>query len=143
MSGVPDAITEEDLELFNDALERTAGDARLIERFYELFTADPEIAAMFEGIDMRVQRRKLRESLYAMLLCVRTNDDRANAEMLRLATLHARVGVPRRMYERWCDCLVAAARENDPRFDDAHERAFRRVVRRATDIFLEELEGGA
>jgi hemoglobin-like flavoprotein len=121
--------TERDVERFNDSLERMAGH-RFLERFYELFVgASPEVRAKFARTDFRVQRRVLKISLYMLMLAAEGRPT-GRAHLEDIARRHSRAGLDIRpeLYDLWLECLVAAVREHDPRFDADVERAWRAVL---------------
>jgi hemoglobin-like flavoprotein len=123
-------LTERDLERFNDSLERMPG-GRLLERFYELFmAASPEVRAKFADTDFRRQRRVLKVSLYLMMLAAQGRLE-GQVHLDEIARRHSRAGLDIRpeLYDLWLECLIAAVREHDPRFDADTERAWRAVLR--------------
>lgn len=131
---MPDA-SEQDLERFNDSLERMPG-GRFLERFYELFmAASPEVRAKFERTDFRRQRRVLKASLYMMMLAVEGRLE-ARVHLDEIARRHSRadLGIRPELYDLWLDCLIAAVREHDPRFDPETERAWRAVLRPGIEV---------
>jgi hemoglobin-like flavoprotein len=131
---MPD-LTEHDLEQFNDSLERMPG-ARFLERFYELFLASsPEVRAKFAHTDFRRQRRVLKVSLYLMMLAVEGRLE-GRIHLDEIARRHGRggLGIQPELYDLWLECLIAAVREHDPRFDAETERAWRAVLRSGIEV---------
>ncbi len=62
-------MSERDIELFNDSLERCTRHSGFLDRFYELFlTSSADVAQKFTHTDFKKQKRALRISLYMMML---------------------------------------------------------------------------
>jgi hemoglobin-like flavoprotein len=123
------AATQQDIELFNDSLERTSG-TPFLERFYELFVAaSPEVAAKFAHTDFRQQRRAVKISLYMMISAAQGLPE-GNVHLTRIAQRHSRaaLGIRPELYDLWLDCLIQAVGEHDRAFTAATERAWRRVL---------------
>lgn len=122
-------MVEKDIELFNDSLERCTASADFLQRFYDLFLASSgEVAQKFAHTDFRKQTRLLRTSLYIMMLS--SDDPELGAHLQRLAQRHGRAGLDIRpeLYDLWLDCLLQAAAQFDPKFDDQAASAWRRVL---------------
>ncbi len=131
------AITERDLELFNDSLDRCVGHPEFLESFYDtLIAASPAVAAKFANTSMRRQRRALKASLYAALLAADRNRP-ALEHLDRLAVIHHQIDIEPTMYDLWLDCLIRAARPLSPPFDDEVERAWRKVM----GVAIERMKG--
>lgn len=124
--------------IVNDSLERCANQAKFLGRFYELFLdSSEEIQQMFKDTDMRFQKRMLRDSLYTILLAT-SGSAEANKALVERAERHSRDGLNVRpeLYDGWLDCMVEAAREHDPRFDEATEQAWRTVMQKGIDFMV-------
>jgi len=129
------SVTERDVELFNDSLERCTRGPGFLERFYELFMASsPEVAEKFARTDLRRQRRMLKVSLFMMMLAAEGQLE-ADVHLERIARRHSRadLGIRPELYDVWLECLLQAARESDPQFGGETERAWRSVLRRGID----------
>lgn len=121
------------LELFLDSLFRVSGEPEqmtgFLARFYQLFTGhSPRIARYFDDTDMARQIEMLARSLHEM---VEFSTTRVASDRLRaVAQRHGRRqrDIPSDLYDVWLDCLVAAAREFDDRFDDEVELSWRIVL---------------
>jgi hemoglobin-like flavoprotein len=122
-------MSEREVELFNDSLERCTASADFLHRFYALFLASSgEVAKKFEHTDFRKQTRLLRTSLYIMMLS--SDEPEPGAHLERLAKRHGRAGldIKPELYDLWLDCLIQTAAEFDPRFDARSASAWRRVL---------------
>jgi len=123
-------LSDRELMLFNDSLERCGARPGFLARFYEIFVASsPEIAEKFRGTDMRHQATLLRVSLYCVMLGAWGKPE-GHAHLERIARIHSRAGrdISPSLYDLWLDCLVRAVREFDSSCDDDTERAWRRVL---------------
>jgi len=64
---MPD-VTDKDIELFNDSIERCSTRSDFLKRFYTLFLASSDVVAKkFERTDMRKQARMLKTLFYIMI----------------------------------------------------------------------------
>jgi hemoglobin-like flavoprotein len=85
-----------------------------VERFYERFlAADPEVPGYFEGVDFERQRRMLLQA-FALTLLEDLGEAVARRTFQRLSELHRRLGVPRRLFDVWKECLLETAYEFSP-----------------------------
>jgi hemoglobin-like flavoprotein len=129
------AVTQRDIELFNDSLERTSG-SPFLERFYELFVASsPEVAAKFAHTDFRQQRRAIKVSLY-MMMSAALGHPEGDVHLTRIARRHSRteLAIGPELYDLWLDCLIRAVREHDRSFSGETERAWRNVLQRGIEL---------
>lgn len=121
-------MTERDIELFNDSLERCTARPGFFDRFYERFLASSEdVREKFKNTDFRKQKRALRTSLFMMM----HRNPEVDIHLERIARLHSRSerDIRPHLYGLWLDCLVATAREFDPLFTPEAEHAWRQVLR--------------
>lgn len=119
------SATDRVIELVNDSLERCRQTPRFLDVFYErLLGTSPEIAAMFAKTDLHQQKHRLNLSFYFLLSTARDKTEAAR-EMQRLAAVHATLGVPRRFYGVWLNCLVEAVAVSDPQFTPEIGEAWR------------------
>ena len=105
-------------------------EAGFLERFYELFLdSSDEVRERFKDTNFERQRRALSSSLVLMILAL-DGGAPARTYMDQVAARHSRddLDVPPRMYDAWLDCLMLAAREFDPQFDDALEQDWRSTL---------------
>jgi hemoglobin-like flavoprotein len=112
------------------SLERCMTESGFLERFYELFLASsPEVRERFTTTNFERQRRALSSSLVLMVLAL-DGGAPARAYMDQVAERHSRgaLDIPPAMYDGWLDCLMLAAREFDPQFDDALEQDWRATL---------------
>ena len=101
-----------------------------LERFYELFLASsPDVRERFKTTNFERQRRALSSSLVLMVLAL-DGGAPARAYMDQVAERHSRgaLDIPPAMYDGWLDCLMLAAREFDPQFDDTLEQDWRATL---------------
>lgn len=116
--------------LYNDSLERCSEDPAFLRRFYQLFAASsPEVAEKFARTNFRRLVDLLKASLYMMML-VSWESPEENPHLVRIADVHSRKGwdIRPRLYDLWLECLVVAAKEFDPEFDERIERAWRQLL---------------
>ena len=124
-------MSEQDVELFNDSLERCTRTSGFLDRFYELFMASSEeVAEKFKHTDFRKQKRALRTSLYVMML-VNEGKAEGDAHLERIARLHSRseLDIKPELYEVWLDCLIRAVKDFDPLCNSETEKAWRTIMR--------------
>ncbi len=124
-------MTEQDIELFNDSLERCTRSPGFLDRFYDLFlAASEEIAEKFKHTDFRKQKRVLRISLYMMML-VTEGKAEGDAYLKRIAHRHSKneLDIKPKLYDLWLACLIQAVREFDPLFSRETESAWRNIMR--------------
>ncbi len=122
-------MSERDVELFNDSIERCSRSPEFLDRFYALFLASSDtVARKFAHTDLKKQARMLKTSLYIMMLASGAAERSAHLE--RIAGLHSRaeLDIKPELYDLWLDRLVQAVREFDPMFDQKTEDAWRHVL---------------
>lgn len=130
-------MREDDLALFNDSLDRCLADPGFLDRFYDHFvTSSGEVAAMFAGVDMRRQKRALKASLYLTVLAADGNAP-ALEHLAVLARRHERLGIRRRLYDVWRECLMATVAEADPELGPEGQAVWRRVL----EVGIERVAG--
>jgi hemoglobin-like flavoprotein len=128
-------MSERDVELFNDSIERCSGKPEFLRRFYALFLASSDAVAMkFARTDLQKQARMLKTSLYIMML--ESGEPEQTAHLERLARRHSRteLDIKPELYDLWLDRLVQAVREFDPLFNAETETAWRRVLQPGIDF---------
>ena len=120
------------IQEFNDSFARVTDPAlgpRLFDAFYDRFIAsDAAVAEKFRQTDLEHQKQMLRESLAEMRGFFL--DPRSNPYIVTLARIHGARGhdVAPALFDRWCDCLVAAVLEVNPKATDNVELAWRIVM---------------
>jgi hemoglobin-like flavoprotein len=130
---------ERNLALFNDSYERCIGSSRppgFLDRFYEIFLgSSEEVAAKFKNTDFHKQVQSLKSSLYYLMMASSGNPE-ATLHLKRIAELHSRRALDIRpeLYDLWLECLLAAVREHDPKFNAETETAWRRVLAYGIDF---------
>lgn len=128
------AISQEQIRIFNDSLDRCIANPRFMEIFYERFIGgSPEIAAKFTNTDMKRQHRTLKASLYTAMLAADGNPP-ALSHLAWLRDHHHDLGIEDEHYERWLECLLAAVRECGGEIDVRVERAWRDVLELAIQV---------
>lgn len=128
-------MTENDIQLFNDSLERCTSKPEFLYRFYDLFIASsPEIAEKFKNTDFNRQRRMLKASLYLLIYAVEGKPE-GLAHLARMSELHGEKGlrIPTWMYDNWFECLLKAVKEFDSHFLPETEAAWENVLREGID----------
>jgi hemoglobin-like flavoprotein len=123
-------MTNRDIELFNDSLQRCTTRPGFLERFYEIFTASSEeVAEKFKRTNFQKQAILLKASLYLMVLAAWKKPE-GHAHLERIAQLHGRNGldIPPEFYDLWLDCLLRAVKEYDRRFDARTKRAWHNMM---------------
>jgi truncated hemoglobin YjbI len=131
------AITENDLRLFHESLERASADSRFLDLFYDGFiSSSEEIRQIFINSDMDRLKRKLKSSLHMLTLLA---DDAPGSEMYmgHLARVHGRYHIHPEMFDMWLDSLVSAVALCDSEFSPQIEDAWRNVIGRGIDIMLQ------
>lgn len=119
------------LDEFDKSLARVMARDRgapFLARFYELFTADPAVAAKFGATDMERQQEMLRESMTEMRIFF--EEHVATPYIKVLAKIHGRAGrdIPPKMYDQWLDALMTTVEELDPAFSHDVRVAWRIVM---------------
>ena len=133
-------MSEDDLALFHDSLDRCHQANGFIDHFYELLIgSSKEIAAKFAGTDFRRQKRVLTASLY-MLMVAAEGHAEGNAHLRRLAVLHDRqhLDVRPELYDQWLASLLQAVRDCDPAWTGDVERVWTGMLGPGIDV----LRGG-
>lgn len=128
-----------------DTFERSLG--RLVseqmaffDRFYERFIgSDPEVAEIFDGVDLERQKQVLRESLRELLIFF--IDHEISSYMRNLARVHGPQGrnIRVELYDRWLETILATAREIDEQFSDNDELAWRLVLSPGIELMKFEM----
>ena len=129
-------MSEREIELFNDSLERCTRASGFLDRFYELFLASSEeVAQKFKHTDFQKQKRALRVSLYMMMQATEGKAER-DAHLEQIAGLHSKsqLDIKPELYELWLDCLIRAVKEFDRLCDSETERAWRNMMRRGIEF---------
>ena len=124
-------VTNRDLKVLNDSLERCSARGDFIDHFYDLFLqSSEEVAAKFAQTDFRKQKRMLKASFYLILLANEGKPEGCS-HLHRIAQLHSRTGVDVRpeLYELWLDCLMQTVRAYDPQWTEEIEQVWRRMLR--------------
>lgn len=128
-------MTQADVALFNDSLERCTANPSFLPRFYQLFVgSSPEAREKLARTDMAKQARLLRASLYLVMLAAEDRPE-GTVHLDRLAELHSRRGLDVRpeLYDLWLDCLVKTVREFDSQFTADTERVWRGMMKRGIE----------
>ena len=124
-------VTDRDLELLNDSLERCSARGDFIDYFYDLFLqSSEEVAEKFAHTDFRKQKRMLKASFYLILLANEGKPE-GRSHLKRIAQLHSRQGVDVRpgLYELWLDSLMQTVRAYDPQWTEEIEQVWRQMLR--------------
>ena len=130
------------VEAFNDSLDLCVADATFFERFYRRFIASSsEVERLFESVPMQRQHRALKASLYTTLMAADGNKP-AIEHLRALGAGHARLGIRRKHFQLWLDCLLATVEETPAIESAAVQEAWRRVLELAVEIMLEPAVSG-
>ena len=130
-------ISEQDLTVFHDSLDRASNSGRFMDVFYDGFIASSiDVEKIFKDTDMDRLKRKLKSSLHMMTMLV---DDVPGTEMYvgHLARVHDRYHIPPEMFSVWMDLLIEAVRDCDTEFDDKTEAVWRDVIGRGISIMTQ------
>lgn len=123
-------FSTEDVELFNDSLERCTEHPQFLARFYEIFLASsPDVADKFKHTNFNRQRRMLKSSLY-LLIFASEGKPEGLSHLDRMAEVHGKghLDIPEFMYELWMESLLKAVREFDVAFSPRVEQAWRNML---------------
>ena len=90
--------------LFGEGVGLTTQTDAFFESFYGRFLERPEVAALFEAVDLERQSQMLRQSFFKLLTVHLTND--WSKELERVAALHEHLAVDPELYDRWLDDVL-------------------------------------
>ena len=124
------AVDAEDIEVFNDSLERCTSHPEFLGRFYEFFLASsPEVAEKFKNTNFARQKRALKASLY-LLIFASEGKPEGTAHLDRMAETHGpgNMNIPPQMYDLWLESLLKAVQEFDIAFNPRVEKAWRNML---------------
>jgi hemoglobin-like flavoprotein len=124
------ALSSQDIELFNDSLERCTANPQFLARFYEIFlSSSPEVAEKFKNTNFNRQRRVLKSSLYLLIFAAEGKPE-GMAHVQRMVELHgpANLNIPAYMYDLWMQSLLKAVSEHDPAYGASVEQAWRNML---------------
>jgi len=133
----------ESLAAFQSSLERCLADLTFTQRFYARFVlSSDEVAARFAHVDLKRQANVLRVSLYLVLRAAMGHGDGLE-HLEEVARTHSKRGydIPPHLYDHWLECLIAAARETDPRFDAEHEGHWRNCLVPCVELLARRHQG--
>lgn len=123
-------VQPEDIELFNDSLERCTSHPNFLGRFYEIFLASsPEVAEKFNNTNFSRQKRVLKSSLYLLIFATEGKPEGV-AHLNRMTELHGpgQLNIPAYMYDLWMESLLKAVAEFDIAFGPRVEKAWRSML---------------
>jgi hemoglobin-like flavoprotein len=118
-----------------ESYRRLRRTARFAPRFYEnLLGADPRIRRMFARTNFEKQHALFEHGVH-ILLEYAAGSAIGEMAVKRLGKRHSPsdLDVDPALYEIWIDCLVATARELDPKWSPALEKRFRGDLRKGID----------
>ncbi|MEE8523857.1 MAG: globin [Thermoanaerobaculia bacterium] len=131
-------LAEEEIQLFNDSLDRCIANPSFLDLFYDRFIGGSEaVAAKFADTDMRRQKSALKASLYTAMLAADGNEP-ALRHLEWLRDRHRGLGVTAGDYGDWLDCLLATVCECGGEFDVRTERVWRKVLEIAIRILTSD-----
>lgn len=123
-------VSTQDIELFNDSLERCTLHPNFLVRFYEIFLASsPEVAEKFKNTDFNKQRRVLKASLYLLIFATEGKPEGVS-HLERMAEVHGpeHMKIPAYMYDLWMESLIKTVQEFDVAFGPRVENAWRAML---------------
>lgn len=129
-------MTDEEVALFHDSLDRCRHRGGFLDHFYDVFIgSSAEVAAKFRETDFRHQKRMLMASLHLTMLAG-DGVPEAQAHLRRIATLHDREhrAIRPELYDVWLDCLVRTVADCDPQFTPETERIWRLMLLPAIEV---------
>lgn len=135
-------MTERDIELFNDSLERCTSRPEFLDRFYEMFlNSSPEVAEKFKNTNFHKQKRALKASLL-LLVYAHEGKPEGLAHLDRMAQVHGERGlsIGPHLYDLWFECLLKTVREFDPYFTAETESAWQTVLSGGIEHMKESTE---
>ena len=121
----------ETLRVFNESLDRCFSQPEFLDRFYEILLASSgEIADKFQNTELNKQKAALKTALH-VLLFAHEWDLKGDAYLQGIARRHSRhdLDVRPELYDLWLDCLIEAAGEADPLFDEVIADSWRTILR--------------
>ena len=120
------------VEVFRASLKRCLRNPDFLLEFYGLFMdSSDEVREKFKDTDLRRQTEVLANSLWVMAMVAESAQGSPGwAGLPQLAEKHDRrhLDIRPELYDRWLDCLLAAARRHDPLFTDAVEGDWRQTL---------------
>jgi hemoglobin-like flavoprotein len=106
-----------------------------LNRFYEIFMAShPDVKPHFAHTDLNAQIQLLRHGLMSVFMFAEQNPIGQKA-LTRIRESHKRtkLNIAPNLYQHWTDSLIKTVSEFDGQFNAELERAWRQVIRPATD----------
>lgn len=120
--------------IFSESLARRHAMGTFLDTFYEYFTcASPEVARLFERVDMERQISMLRGSLHLMIHAAGESHI-ASSHIIGLGRRHHSLGVRPDMYDWWLESLLQTVEECDPMFTPDIAAASRTVLGRGIAV---------
>ncbi len=121
-------LTEDDIRMFNDSLDRCVANPRFLDLFYDNFIGGSDVVAgKFTHTDMAKQKRLLEASLYTAMLAADGNRP-AIRHLEWLAKHHHDLHIGAELYDYWLECLLVAVKESGGFLDVRTEDVWRRVL---------------
>lgn len=129
-------VSAQDIEIFNDSLERCNMHPDFLVRFYEIFIASsPEVAEKFKNTNFSKQRRVLKASLYLLIFAAEEKPE-GLAHVERMAEIHGpnQMNIPSHMYDLWMESLLQAVKEFDVAYGPRVESAWRNMLQEGVEL---------
>lgn len=116
------------VDLFNQSYQRAISPDfhGFFEKFYfKLINSDEKIASLFVNTDMERQIKMLMQSMTYLTSYSHTSE--ASDEFKFIAEMHGKdkLNVPTAYYDNWTECLMATLKEQDTKFNESIELAWR------------------
>lgn len=129
-------------EHFNKSFEQCVNNPFFLDKFYELFLASSdEVALMFKGTDMEVQKIMLATSMAYI-----TNVSGDNSILLsKIAIKHNQnnLNIKPQLYSLWLESLIAAAHSIEPLFSIKTEQLWRETMQPGIDYMISKYNGAS
>ena len=129
-------ISEEEIKNVQASYGRALWDLDFLDKFYAIFLkSHPEIGTRFANTDFEKQKDLLRHGLMSVLMFAEGQPS-ARSCLQRISETHSRenMGINPDLYPHWVDSLMQAVAKSDPKFDQALEAEWRKVIAPAIEL---------
>lgn len=129
--------TSDYAELFNDSLERCILNPQFFYDFYDTLTgASPDIAKLFENVELNGQVTMMRKSLYILVASAGRELER-NEYWTTIAKQHKEMGIRSEWYAVWLTSLLLTVKKHDPEFNEEIRAAWYFMLESGIKVFKE------
>ena len=126
-------IADHTIKTFNDSYDRCNQDELFLERFYQHFVANPDIARRFENVDLHKQAHILKKSLY-MIMMAASRGVTENDSLHKLAHSHSQMNISAQDYDWWLQTLLVTVKETDAEFNLDVAEAWKQLMQFGIDF---------